>query len=271
MPSSTVSCMSGDTTVTCSADCGPVDLPLSRLRTLAFDALQGTSHAVMLYGSHARRRARTDSDIDVLQIVPHRPRSYSQGPVNVTAYTSEHLTELASRGSLFVRHLSTEGRILQDTDSVMERILDAYRPPRDYTALRKEVAVALHALRENDFPEGNVVGAVRLARYLTRTALYITGAEDGVRSFDVDDLTHHVGAPQMSLLLRCAGPQDPGPLVTQGLSLLGNPPKDPDMPRSLVAITIWSLDRYPTAASLLECLLAGEAAVDYSALTLPFG
>jgi hypothetical protein len=263
--------MSGDTIVTWSAGCGSVDLPLSQLQALALDALQGTSHAVMLYGSHARGRARTDSDIDVLQIVPRRPRSYSQGPVNVTAYTSEHLAELASRGSLFVRHLSTEGRILQDTSGTMERILDAYRPPRDYTALRKETAVALHALRENDFPDGNAVGAVRLARYLTRTALYIAGAEDDVRSFDIEDLTHHVGAPQMCPLLRRAEPQDLDPLVAHGLSLLGNPSADPDMPRSLTAITIWSLDRYPTAASLLECLLAGEAAVDYSALTLPFG
>src|SRR6266516_788528 len=86
-------------------------------------ALTGESLAVMLYGSRARGRPRLDSDVDVLQLVPSRPGSYSVGRVNVAAYTPAHLMLLARRGSLFVRHLRDEGILLEDPKGVLARIL----------------------------------------------------------------------------------------------------------------------------------------------------
>src|SRR5438477_358219 len=75
-------------------------------------ALSGPSLAVMLYGSRARGVSRPDSDVDVLQLVRDRPRSYSVGRANVAAYTPDHLAALAERGSLFVRHLRDDGVVL---------------------------------------------------------------------------------------------------------------------------------------------------------------
>ena len=107
--------------------------------------LSGPSIAVMLYGSQARGE-RPDSDVDVLQVVEDRGRVYSVGEVNVSAYRAAHFRELASRGSLFVRHLRDEGVVLSDPDRVLQQILSEYLEPASYGALRAELAVVVSAL-----------------------------------------------------------------------------------------------------------------------------
>jgi hypothetical protein len=68
--------------------------------------------SVVLYGSVARGDARPDSDVDVAVIDDCAVEQQQLGPVSVTTYQEEHLTELARTGSLFVLHLKNEGRIV---------------------------------------------------------------------------------------------------------------------------------------------------------------
>src|SRR5262249_36599518 len=91
-------------TVTYSARAGgetrrPVPRPDVIARARA--AVRGPYLAILLYGSQARGTQRPDSDIDVLQVVRARPGKYSDGNVNVTAYTIDTLWEMCQQGSLF--------------------------------------------------------------------------------------------------------------------------------------------------------------------------
>ena len=110
---------------------------------------------LVLYGSRARGTSRSDSDIDVLQIVEENPRSYAVDSMNVTSYTAAHLTTMASRGSLFVRHLIDEGIVLCDPDGLVAAALGAYRQPLSYLPLKTELRICSKQCR-NLMPRNTV-------------------------------------------------------------------------------------------------------------------
>jgi hypothetical protein len=230
-------------------------------------ALTGPSLAVMLYGSRARGVARPDSDVDVLQVVPDRPRSYSMGRVNIAAYTPAHLMLLAQRGSLFVRHLRDEGIVLQDFDGLLADILAAYQQPKGYERLKGELAVAFAATSVAD-ADAFSAGLLRLAVYSVRSALYIRAAESGRLTFDVERASNDCGVPHLPELLRSGRREDARLLGSIGLQLIGVP-VPADMPTDLPSLAVWSRDSLPLAARLLEAVVAGEAHIDYTSLTLP--
>jgi hypothetical protein len=230
-------------------------------------ALTGPSLAVMLYGSRARGSARLDSDVDVLQVVPDRPRSYSAGRVNIAAYTPAHLQLLAQNGSLFVRHLRDEGLVLQDLAGLLDGILAAYRQPKGYGRLKAELAVVFAATRVSG-AETFSTGLLRLTSYATRSALYIRAAESGRLTFDTERASINCGVPELPNLLRSDHHEDASMLGTIGLQLI-RVPVPHDMPTDLPSIAVWARDGFSLAARLLEAVIAGEAHVDYTALTLP--
>jgi predicted nucleotidyltransferase len=232
-----------------------------------WSALRGPSLAVMLYGSRARGVHRPDSDVDVLQLVPSRPSSYTEGRVSVAAYTSAHLMLLARRGSLFVRHLRDEGVVLEDRCEVLAEILAAYRPPADYEALKRDLALALAATSATGAGAFSV-GILRLAVYSARTALYVRAVESGHLTFDVERASAACGTPKMAALIRSGRPQDVPMLRSIGLHLL-DVAAPAGAPADLPALAVWSRDAYPLASRLLEAVLAGETRIDYTSLTLP--
>lgn len=229
-------------------------------------AIQGNSLAVMLYGSRARGDARLDSDVDVLQLVPDRPRLYSMGRVNVAAYTTDHLLLLAQRGSLFVRHLQDEGIVLDDPQGALARVFAEYQPPASYEALKRELVLTLTAVSAVDAGDFSA-GVLRLARYAVRTALYVRAAESGELTFDVTQASLNAGIPELPRLLR-SSPEDVQLLRSIGFRLLGMPPVA-GAPRDLASLAVWALDDYPLASRLLEAALTGETQIDYTAFTLP--
>lgn len=231
--------------------------------------LRGSSTAVMLYGSQARGDARADSDVDVLQVVEDRARTYSVGEMNVSAYSAAHLRELASRGSLFVRHLRDEGVILSDSDRVLEQILSEYVEPASYCALRAELAVVVSAL---GLPgaEQSATGAAKTASFVVRSLLYAASAEADSFEFDVIRASAHIGRPQIGIDLR-----SPDAVLQHQLRharwLLSRAgthiPLAPG--RTFEEAVVWVGATNPSAATLLEAVLAGDAMADYTSLTLP--
>jgi predicted nucleotidyltransferase len=232
-------------------------------------ALLGPSLAVMLYGSRARGNSRSDSDVDVLQVVSNNPRSYSDGRVNIAAYTPSHLAWLAERGSLFIRHLCDEGVILRDKTGILAGLLKKYRKPANYLSLKRELAVIFAAISD---AEVDTVwpGVTRLAIYATRTALYVRADEIGELSFDVEKACVACGILDLSDTFRSARSKVVQEVVAAGKGLIAvSPPSS--MPKDLPSAAIWAQDNYPMAAMLLTAIVAGETEIEYTSLTLPRG
>lgn len=229
--------------------------------------LQGPTIAAMLYGSRARGAPRVGSDIDILQLVPEHVGSYSVGEANITPYTVHHLTLLAESGSLFVRHLRDEGRVLADDHGSLHKAIQAYVEPTDYSGLRRELVILLASLTTSGADQ-YATGLLRVGVYAARSALYIATGEKGTLTFDIDKASRLAGTPQVAALLRAPELKDLGDLQREGLSLLGADPPT-ELPTSLAALAIYTHGEYPMAANLLESVIAGAASVDYTTIALP--
>ncbi|MFJ1959015.1 hypothetical protein ACIOGT_39245 [Streptomyces microflavus] len=232
-------------------------------------ALSGESLALLLYGSRARGAPRIDSDVDVLQLVSENPRTYSHGRVNVAAYTPDHLSLLARRGSLFVRHLRDEGLIIDDPLGSLAHILNAYKPPANYDRLKREMAIVLSipwATDAHDYKKG----VLRAVCYASRTALYIKGAESGKLTFDAKQASVNSGVPDLAHLLRVASPAQAKEISCLGFHLLEtSPPVDISM--DIPSLALWAQDAHPMAFRLLEAVVAGASEIKYTSMTLPIG
>lgn len=233
------------------------------------ERLQGSFVAVMLYGSQARGDARADSDVDVLQVVEHGARSYSIGELNVSAYTDTHLHELARRGSLFVRHLCNDGIVLSDPIGVIGQVLAAYREPISYDSLRSELAVVTAALR---LPGAGLypLAARKAASFAVRSLLYAACADASISEFDVVKASTQIGRRQIGVDLRSREPRLVD-LLRHAEWLLSrarfSPTNAPG--RDFEEAVVWAGVRFPAAGALLEAVLADDAEIDYTSLTLP--
>lgn len=69
-----------------------------------------------LYGSVARGDGDPCSDVDLLIVGEHRAQLPLSSRMSVVRYTWAEFSEMASYGSLFLRHLRAEGRVLDSND-----------------------------------------------------------------------------------------------------------------------------------------------------------
>lgn len=83
--------------------------------------------AICLIGSVARGDARRDSDVDLLVVATQStralraivPPSMSSDTLSLIRKTPVQLHDLAARGSLFLAHVRTEGRVVHDPGGIL--------------------------------------------------------------------------------------------------------------------------------------------------------
>ncbi len=97
--------------------------PLSAIRRWARQiAAQFHPHRIVLFGSHAYGRPRTDSDVDVLVVMP-AANEISQSirltlafeppfPLDLIVRTPEHVRRGLEDGDSFLREIITKGKVL---------------------------------------------------------------------------------------------------------------------------------------------------------------
>lgn len=161
------------------------------------------TRAAWLFGSHARRQGRSDSDIDVLLVERKRRRSFERGAVACSVYTWHHLLRMAEFGSLFVRHLIDEATPIWDPDCLLDQLRARYHAPADYgdyiVALRHAFRlVPLDPVEYGVRPEG----AWRLARFLLRSCVYAELAGRGQLTFDMELAARRLGDLRILRLCR---------------------------------------------------------------------
>ncbi|MCM0622453.1 nucleotidyltransferase domain-containing protein [Nocardioides bruguierae] len=233
------------------------------------ERLHGDQSTVLLYGSRARGDARADSDIDVLQVVETNPHCYSVDNINVAAYTFGHLEQLASRGSLYMRHLKYEAVILRDDDGLTKDIFAMYRDPRDYAALRRELAIVVSVLGIDGSRRGEPSES-RVYAYVLRTLIYAECAMRGEIEFDVVRAANSVDLPNVGLSIREKTVTYEmfdtfSKIMLDRAGVL--PPKV--KPRTFGEAVLWTGVEHPLAGALLESFAGAVGELEYTALTLP--
>lgn len=151
--------------------------------------------ALMLFGSYARGDAQTDSDIDVLKVVDDDDdsRSFSLGRFSVSVYKSSRLLAMAQAGSLFVLHLSMEGRIVEDRKDVLRRILTSYRDSDELRIIDHiDDAVSVLELSCDEYHRA-WRACHRIGVFFLRTVAYMCAKRDGIRSFSLAEVGRQLG------------------------------------------------------------------------------
>ena len=236
----------------------------------ALAAVRGPYLAILLYGSQARGTQRPDSDIDVLQVVHARPGKYSDGNVNVTAYTLDALWEMCRQGSLFMLHLCTDGHIVEDPGRLLSEILNSYERPSHFANAIAELTAAARALTVADAAD-HWNGLRKLGIYVARTACYAVLADRGEPEFDPDVVAARLEVPSMqrALRLRHEPPRadDLHTLHSAVVDLLGEVPEAGTTLDSLAAELLYDS---PYAATLMiQALAGGIDGFEYTALGAP--
>lgn len=246
-----------------------VSQPLAQEITFALlleAGLRNRYAPTMLFGSYARRAARSDSDIDVLQL-SGASSAYTLGSISVTTYREKDLSAMAIRGSLFVLHLLTEGIVLHDDNGRLAAVLQQWHSPPSYEPLLRalrEVSGALDV--EDSVFRVNPNGFAGLAVFLTRTELYARCAAAGNPLFDLQAAARRCGVSELATMI--AQRQTAGPSWTSFCELrealrgrLDVPCSNPH--GSLEALVVHLDARTPTGAALVLRVLQGASSIAY--------
>jgi len=151
---------------------------------------------LLLYGSLARGDNTESSDVDLLALVTLPTGSRHTERVSVSAYTFDQLS--SASGTLFGMHLARDGVVVTDAEGRLSELLagmGAPDPGHVFGRIRHLAAVL------DDEPELHLPGRVRVARYLLRTAIYVTALASGEPCFSVRELALRLGQPELVELL----------------------------------------------------------------------
>jgi Nucleotidyltransferase domain len=161
------------------------DISMARVKRV----LEGESLATMLFGSAARGDESEQSDIDVLQLTNFPRKSYKVENFNVSVYTPQFLSLAASKGSLFVLHLITDGIVIEDPATILADCLRIYAPPPSYGPFLRELRTATDLLNVTEgFYERTWQRCNQLALFILRSALFADAAAQGRPMFSISSI-----------------------------------------------------------------------------------
>lgn len=162
-----------------------LNIPASVLNE--FPDLPPDLEAMLVYGSRARGDAGTNSDLDLLGLVPSPRKNTNYGDINITYYTSEQLS--TGVGTLFGYHLKRDARILiDDTGELHKAIANMGEVDTDRLFSRARSMTEVFTNIERDLPN-HLSGLNRQARYLLRSCLYAQAIQEGRPCFSVQELS----------------------------------------------------------------------------------
>lgn len=146
--------------------------------------------AVALFGSRARGDQSPDSDTDLLLVStqPGQPLHTSMGPVSLSTYGINDLTEKAENGDLFVWHCLFEGRAIHDPEHVFDGLRARFRLRSSYELEIGHGAALAWLLVRFGRTMPNAALAARRATWAVRTILIARSAEYGSPKFSAHEL-----------------------------------------------------------------------------------
>jgi predicted nucleotidyltransferase len=231
------------------------------------------SEAVMIFGSAARGDMVSNSDIDVLVITRGKTGTTRSGRINISSYSQNHLQKMAVDGSLFVRHLIMDGKVLNDNSGILAACLGGYVKPLSYAPFRSALrsAMPLFDVDHSTFSL-HAQSYMDVAVYCLRTALYVKADEQNILTFSLRNLESLTRWPEIKLLnsikhLHQAATWSNFKAVVAALeSELGMVAKNPAS--TLEAYVTNNFDVYPLVLSLsLRILSGGNVPLNYDLLS----
>lgn len=160
---------------------------IDKLKALDF----GREATVILFGSIARMDSNSLSDIDIAVVTKdYLPKTTvdNKSKINFSFYTEKKIFQMASEGSLFVKHIINEGVILNGDSQLIEKLRAAFGT-LDIDKLRKEVVFSTKYL---DISEDEYfVNWKRfndLILYIYRTFLYVRCHKIGIETFSLEKI-----------------------------------------------------------------------------------
>lgn len=222
---------------------------------LARDAglcLPSPIQGLLLYGSRAREDHIPSSDLDLLALVPDELGSQSAGQANLSSYTPEQLS--SASGTLFGEHLKRDGVFVFDPSLQLASIVAAFEPV-DIDRLFDRVRRFAPLLVSEDV-EQHIVGSVRLAKYLLRSAIYAESIRTERPCFSVREIADRYDEPTLVQLLdsnveSANGAKDLNEILRRLKALVGPIGENPFLTLSSLVDEEWNSDRERSTLGVL--------------------
>lgn len=167
---------------------------LDNIKRRAQAACREKNPTLMLFGSVARGDHRSDSDIDILQLVEEYTPSYVADGMNFSLYTIDSLKDHATSGSLFVLHLITEGQIISDPEGKLASVLNTYRKPSSYRDQLLELCGCVNILRvDSRVYAKNPALYNHAVIFVLRSVVFLMMAQTGSPTFSIGTIARRLG------------------------------------------------------------------------------